>query len=43
MTKQARNIIKKDFEKYIKLAEMSEEDRKVYQKVANMLSEILDK
>ena len=39
MTKEAKNILKKDVKKYIQLAEYTtdEENREVYQEIANFI------
>ena len=44
MTKEAKQILKKDLKKYIKLAEIAseEEDQKEYRKIANLIDEILN-
>ena len=44
MTKEAKNILKKDVKKYIQLAEYTtdEENREAYQEIANYLEEMIN-
>lgn len=44
MTKEAKNILKRDVKKYIQLAEYTadEENREAYQEIANYLEEIIN-
>lgn len=44
MTKEAKNILKRDVKKYIQLAEYTtdEENREAYQEIANYLEEMIN-